>query len=283
MSTLAERLKEAARQLEPITETPRLDAEILLAHAMHLSRAQLLARLRDETPAPDFESLLARRLNHEPIAYITGHWEFFSLDFLVRPPMLVPRPETEHLVETALEFLSHGTSRAPSVLDIGTGTGCVAIAIAKHAPKAQMTAIDIRPDTLALARENADRHNVKVTFLQGDLFAALPKDTAPYDLIVSNPPYVEEGDWDTLSPVIRKHEDPGALLAGPDGLDIIRRIIGESPQYLRKGGLLALEIGERQSRQVASLLSQAGFTNIRFVKDLAGFERIACGELAVSR
>ncbi len=282
MPTLAERIKEAARQLKPVTETPRLDAEILLAHALNLSRAQLLARLRDEMDTPDFETLIARRINYEPIAYITGHWEFFSLDFMVRPPMLVPRPETEHLVEAALDFLMHHANTAPSVLDIGTGTGCAAVALAANVPGARITATDLRAEALELAHENAQRHHVNLTFLKGDLFAALPGNTPAFDVIVSNPPYVETGDWDTLSPVIRKHEDPGALLAGVDGLEVIRRIVSEAPRHLHTGGLLALEIGERQSHAVAALMNAAGFHDIRFVRDLSGIERIARGTLKTS-
>ncbi|HPO16769.1 MAG TPA: peptide chain release factor N(5)-glutamine methyltransferase [Candidatus Hydrogenedentes bacterium] len=277
MPTLAERLKDAVRQLESISETPRLDAEILLAHALGYSRAQLLARLRDEMLVSDFEPLLTRRLNHEPIAYITGHWEFFSLEFLVRPPVLVPRPETEHLVETALKFLSHGTTETSTVLDIGTGTGCVAVAIAKNAVKAHVTAIDIRPEALELARENARKHAVEIDFYEGDLFEAFRGIPKTFDVIVSNPPYVEEGEWERLSPVIRKHEDPGALLAGPDGLTVIRRIVSASSEYLHAGGLIALEIGERQSPAVAALMADAGFADIRFVRDLAGIDRIARG------
>lgn len=269
-------LTEAARQLDTVTETPRLDAEILLAHALGCSRAQLLARLREDGEAPGFEVLIARRLNYEPIAYIVGEWEFFSMSFLCRAPVLVPRPETEHLVEVALEHLGK-TAGPASVLDLCTGTGCAAIAIAKNAPGCRVTATDISPDALTLARENAARHRVRVDFHAGDLFSALPEAAPPFDVIVANPPYVEESDWPGLSPVIRMHEDPRALLAGPDGMEIIRRIVAEASAWLKPGGLLALETGERQSDPVRALFATTGFTHIAARNDLAGIPRIIYG------
>lgn len=272
--TLAHRLHLAEQQLASVTETPRLDAEILLAQALGLSRAALLARLRDQVPVSGFDNLLARRLNYEPIAYILGVWEFFSIEFRVRPPILVPRPETEHLVEVALEYLDKrpGTTR---VLDLGTGTGCVALAIARNAPHCTACATDINPAALGLARENAEMLGISLELRHGDLFAALDADAAPFDAIVSNPPYVEEGDWPDLSPVIRHHEDPRALLAGTDGLDIIRRIITGAPAFLRPHGLLAFEIGERHRDAVSSLLEQAGYQEIGFRNDLSGIPRVA--------
>lgn len=274
--TLAKLLTEATRRLDTVTETPRLDAEILLAHALGYTRAQLLARLREIRDVSGFEPLISRRLAYEPIAYILGEWEFFSMSFLCRAPVLVPRPETEHLVEVALEHLVK-TTGPPTVLDLCTGTGCVAIAIAKNAPHAQVTATDLSTDALALTRENATRHGVTIDLFQGDLFSALPTETPPFDLIVANPPYVEESDWPGLSPVIRIHEDPRALLAGPDGLDAIRRIITDAPAWLKPGGMLALEISERQSETVRTLFKTAGFTGIATRNDLAGIPRILYG------
>ena len=299
----------AETQLESVTDTPRLDAELLLADAWRISRASLLARMGERVPddvAETFETLLARRLNHEPLAYIFGEWEFFSLPMIVRAPALVPRPETEHLVEAALAHVqriggsgvvgaergsrgrspsrgtsSSGTREPICVADIGTGTGCVAVAIAVNAPHTHVTATDLNPDYLQLARENAERHHVadRVQLLQGDLLQALPPGET-YDVIVSNPPYVETGAWDDLLPVIRKHEDPRALLAGADGLDYVRRLIADTPAYLRPGGLLAIEIGMGQYDAVKALFEQHGYHDVRSVKDLAGIDRIACGNLA---
>ena len=274
--TLGNLLADTARRLEAVTETPRLDTEILLAHALGCTRAQLLARLRETRDVSGFKTLIERRLAYEPIAYILGEWEFFSLSFWCRTPVLVPRPETEHLVEVALEHLVK-TTGPPTVLDLCTGTGCAAIAIAKNAPHAQVTATDLSTDALALTRENATRHGVTIDLFQGDLFSALPTETPPFDLIVANPPYVEENDWPELSPVIRIHEDPRALLAGPDGLDAIRRIITDAPAWLKPGGMLALETGERQSETVMTLYKGAGFGGIATRNDLAGIPRIIHG------
>ena len=276
MPSLAQRLADATRQLEAVTETPRLDAEMLLAHALGMPRATMLARLREELAAPGFEVLLARGLDFEPIAYITGTWEFFSLDFLTHPPILVPRPETEHLVEVGLEFLD-GLDGARQVLDLGTGTGCVAISIARNAPGCSVTATDVNGEALGLARENADRCGTAIGLREGDLFDALLSEDGPFDLVVSNPPYVEEGEWDCLSPVIRRHEDRGALLAGEDGLAIIRRIIGKAPEHMKPGALLALEHGEKHDARVASLLEERGFTEVGHRSDLAGIPRITFG------
>ncbi len=276
--TVAQRLAEAAQCLRPVTDTPRLDAEILLAHAAGMPRSALLARLHEALPAPGFEKLLERRLQYEPIAYIVGTWEFFSLEFIVRPPILTPRPETEHLVEMALEYLRGRGAAAgpPRVLDLGTGAGCVAIATARNLP-CDMTATDINPDAVALARENAAKHGVFIQACTGDLFDALPPAAPPFDCIVSNPPYVEEDAWPGLSPVIRLHEDPVALLAGADGLAVIRRIIARAPAHLRPGGLLALEIGEKHFHRVARLMHDAGFRDIVCRPDLAGIPRIIGG------
>ncbi len=277
--TLRESLSVATDRLAPISETPRLDAELLLAHAIGLTRTKLLAQLRDSIPVPQaFETFLQRRLDHEPIAYIMGTWEFFSLEFSTRPPILVPRPETEHLVEAALAAVKAAKSDSLRVLDLCTGSGCVAITIAKSAPETRVTATDLNPEALALARENALRHEVQIEFHEGDLFQALPAD-AVFDLIVSNPPYVADDEWPTLSPVIQKHEDPRALLAGEEGLDFIRTIVTQAPRHLAASGFLALEIGDNQRDAVAGILQEGGFDNIRFHKDLAGIARIAEGRL----
>ncbi|MBI2433785.1 MAG: peptide chain release factor N(5)-glutamine methyltransferase [Candidatus Hydrogenedentes bacterium] len=277
MRTTAQAVADAADALVPVTDTPRLDAEILLAHALGISRSQLLGRLRNVLPpeaAAAFQPLLARRLNYEPIAYILGTWEFFSLEFITRPPVLVPRPETEHLVEVTLEHLRGHPGR---VLDLCTGTGCVAIAIAINAPNAVVLATDIHPSAVSLARENCAKHQVDVTIHQGDLFAGLSTREPRFDVVVSNPPYVPDEEWTTLPAVIRLHEDPKALLAGRDGLDMIRRIIAGAPGWLNPGGLLALELGEDQYDAVASLLAAASFRDIGCRHDLAGIRRIIHG------
>ncbi len=274
MSTLRDRLESATRALSEVSESPRTDAEYLLAHALGISRGALLARLDDPVEPACFDELLTRRLAHEPVPYILGEWEFFSLELAVRAPMLVPRPETEHLVEVVLEHIGDRPAR---VLELGTGTGCVAVAIAKNAPECTVVASDINPDAIALARSNAVRHGLesRIQFRQGDLFDVIPADAPPFDVICSNPPYVEDEDYPNLSPDIRLFEDSRALIAGPDGLAIIRTIIDGAPERLVPGGLLALEMGLGQYAMVRGLLLDAGFDAPEVRRDLAGIERIA--------
>ena len=272
-ATVADMLAKSAALLTPVTETPRLEAEMLLAHALNMSRASLLARLQESVDAPDFKVLLTRRLAYEPLAYIFGEWEFFGLSMLVTPPLLTPRPETEHLVERALNFLARQEASAVLV-DACCGTGAVGVAIAHNAPGHSFCASDLRWDAVVTTRQNAARHHVSIECLQGDLVAPF---APPVDCIVANPPYVPEGEWETLSPVITRHEDPSALLAGPDGLDCIRRLIPEAVHCLRPGGMLALEIGETQYDTVAALFTAHGFEDITCDRDLAGIKRIISG------
>jgi len=273
MTTIGEKLAHGERSLANVTETPRLDAEILLCDALSLTRPQLLARLTEAVEAPRFQSLLDRRAAHEPIAYILGEWEFYSLPLYVTPPLLVPRPETEHLVDRVLRFIGNDSCH---VLDLCTGTGCAAVAIAKNAPQAHVTATDINPTAIQIAERNAVRHDVRdrISFSQGDLFDPLAAPTASFDIISANPPYVEDGDWDSLAPVIRLYEDPRALKAGADGLDLVRRIAASAQAYLRDGGLLAMEIGAGQAAAARAIVEEHQYDNIEFEPDLAGIERV---------
>jgi len=273
-ATLAQRLATATAALTPVTDTPRLDAEILLAHALGIARAKLLASLPETREAPLFDEWIERRLAFEPIAYILEEWEFFSLKFSTPPPLLVPRPETEHLVETALEYIGNKPAR---ILEIGTGTGCIAVAIALNAPKCRIVATDLNPFAIETAAANAARHHCddRITFRLGDLFDPLTETDAPFDVICSNPPYIEDNDWSELPPVIRLHEAPRALLAGKDGLDVIRRLLTGAPRCLKPAGLLAFEIDPAQSRAVTDLLLDQDYKNIKFRKDLSGSHRIA--------
>lgn len=272
-ATVADILSEGAGRLAAVTETPRLDAEMLLAHAMGLSRASLLARLREPADTSGFEVLLARRLNYEPLAYIFGEWEFFGLPMYVVPPLLTPRPETEHLVECALDFL-FGQSSPCVAVDVCCGTGCVGVAIARNAPGHRLYAVDLRRDAVETTRRNAARHGVFLEMVQGDLVSAF---SPQVDIIVANPPYVSEDEWRELSPVITRHEDPGALLAGKDGLDCIRQLVPGAARCLRPGGMLVLEIGDTQSAVVAELLAAHGFYAVECRRDLAGIQRVISG------
>ncbi len=277
METAAECIARMSAPLKTVSDTPRLDAELLLSHALGMSRASLLARLREPVQTAPVAPLLERRLNYEPLAYIFGEWEFYGLPIIVQPPLLTPRPETEHLVEAALNFIGATGPKGPRIADICCGTGCVAVAIARHAPGAVVYAADIRPDALRVTQLNAARHQVALRCVQADLLTAMERDDPPLDIVVANPPYVPEGEWNMLSPVIIRHEDPGALLAGVDGLESIRCLIPQARRSLRPGGLLAIEIGDGQYDAAAELMAAQGFFELDCIRDLAGIRRIIRG------
>jgi release factor glutamine methyltransferase len=255
-----------------------LDAQVLLAHVTGRDRAWLAARadelLAEEFEAP-FAALVARRQAGEPIAYLTGTREFWGLPLLVSPAVLIPRPETETLVEIALERLP--ADRALRVLDLGTGSGAVALALARERPAASVVATDDSEAALAIARENARRLSVaNVKFVQSDWYdglAAIASATR-FDLIVSNPPYVAAGDPHLAQGDLR-FEPPAALSPGGEGLQAIRRIIAGASAWLVPGGSLAFEHGYDQAAQVRELLATAGWQDIEVRRDLAGIERVS--------
>jgi release factor glutamine methyltransferase len=220
--------------------------------------------LRHDQPLSDgelscYKNLLKRRLAHEPTQYITGHQEFWSLDFLVNPAVLIPRPETELLVEAVLRYARGSEGQVRRILDLGTGSGVLAVVLARELPEARVVAVDRAGAALKLARENARRQGVaeRVAWVLGDLAGALaPKGI--FDVLVSNPPYVPTGDWEQLPPEIREHEPRLALDGGADGLEIIRGLSAAAPALLRPGGLLALEVGQGQAEQVQRLLADTG-------------------------
>ncbi|HLI81190.1 MAG TPA: peptide chain release factor N(5)-glutamine methyltransferase [Candidatus Binataceae bacterium] len=267
-------LDEAADKLARAgVDTARLDAEVLLAHACGVLRAQLIsgAFRIDADAAEKFRRMVERRAAREPIAYIIGRKEFFSLDFEVTPAVLIPRPETEILVDAALKFLT--TREHPLALDIGTGSGAIAIAIAVNAPEVRIIATDISKEALEVARRNAIRHRCedRIDFVHADLF---PDGDARFDLIVSNPPYVAEVDLDILQPEIRLHEPRVALVFGEDGLDMYRRITAGCCSRLNPDGEVMVEIGAGQAFSVEALFRRAGFSNIDAIRDLARIERV---------
>ena len=254
-------------------DNARLDAEVLLAHACGTSRAALIAGAANANTdtTERFRVMIERRASREPLAYIIGRKEFFSLDFEVTPSVLIPRPETETLVEAALRFLA--TRPEPRILDIGTGSGAIAIAIAANAPEVRIKATDISKEALEVARRNAIRHRCedRIEFIAADLF---PDGHSHFDLIVSNPPYVAEADLDILEPEIRLHEPRQALTAGDDGLDFYRRIATDCRSRLNSDGAVMVEIGAGQASAVEALFQRAGFSNIDAVRDLAGIDRV---------
>jgi release factor glutamine methyltransferase len=267
-----------ATRLKDVSETPRLDAEVLTIHVTGLSRAQLLAHGERELPteqASRLETLAARRLAGEPIAHITGRREFWSLDLEVTPDTLIPRPETELLVERALARIPGDTQWR--VADLGTGTGAVAIAIALERPGCRVVATDASPAALAVAGRNAERlgaPNVEVR--KGDWLAAVTDEV--FDLIVSNPPYVAAGDTHLDQGDLR-FEPPSALAAGPGGLGAIRTITAAAPAHLRAGGWLLLEHGYDQADAVAELMLGAGLSDVRCYRDIAGMDRVTEGRM----
>jgi release factor glutamine methyltransferase len=259
----------------PQPDRARRDAELLLMHVARLERAALLAR-RDEglsaATAVRFLALVARRLAGEPVQYIVGETEFYGLPFKVTRDVLIPRPETEHLVEKVLELA--GRFKQPRMVDVGAGSGAIAVALAHQLPQAQITAIDLSAEALAVSQDNAKRNGVAVRFLRGDLLS--PVAAERFEIVVSNPPYVPTADRAELAVEVRDYEPGLALFAGEDGLDVYRRLIPEACGVLVPGGFLALEIGFGQSAEIAELLSGSGFEQIEFVPDLQGIARVAC-------
>jgi release factor glutamine methyltransferase len=267
-----------ARFTERRLETPRLDAEILVAHALHLSRVQLYVQHdRPLTAAElaDIRELIKRRQAGESVAYVVGKKEFWGLELAVDARVLVPRPDTETLVEEGRARLDELHAEPERIADIGTGSGAVAVALGKLRPSAALYAVDVSPDALAVARANAERLGLAVTFLEGDLAAPLAAH-APLSLIVANLPYIPTGDMAGLAAEVRA-EPALALDGGPDGLDLVRRLVADSPALLQVGGALALEIGAGQAEATAALLGAAGFQDIRRRRDLAGIERVVSG------
>ena len=252
------------------------DAALLLRYALGISHAaQLADPERELTPAQQaaFDALVQRRLANEPIQYITGEQEFYGLALRVTSAVLIPRPETEQLVEAVLAELD--PTQPVRILDVGTGSGAIAIALAYHLPHARITAVDLSTAALEVAASNAAHHGLagRIRFVQSDLLDARPPDELPFDVIVSNPPYVPTADRASLHPQVRDHEPAAALFAGPDGLDVYRRLIPQARTALRPNGLLALEIGQGQREAIASLLS--GWNKLRFLDDLQQIPRIA--------
>lgn len=255
------------------SDTPRLDAELLLADALGVDRTTLFAHPDREVKGPAvraFQDAVRRRsAGREPVAYITGRRGFRYLDLAVDRRVLVPRPETELLVEVGLALLAPGAR----VVDVGTGSGAVALALAHERPDLEVLATDLSADALEVARANAARLGLDgaVRFHEGDLLAGVGQ----VDAVLSNPPYVAEGERTTLAPEITHHEPPGALFAGVDGLDVIRRLVPAAADA--RARLLAVELGEGQADAVAKLMRAAAFENVHRRRDLAGIERVVVG------
>lgn len=263
------------------SDSPRLDAEVLLAHALGRQRIELYTTF-DELPADEpraaFRDLVRRRAEGTPVAYLVGRKEFYSLSFCVTPDVLIPRPETELLVIAVLDLVKT-LSPCPAevrIADVGTGSGIIAVSLAKHLPACRVTAIDISPPALLVAKENAKQHGVadRIEFIESDLFDAVPAGQQ-FDFIVSNPPYVTAAEMDGLAVDVRKHEPRLALVAGPRGTEIIERLTAQAADRLRSGGQLLIEIGPAiHDAARRSLAADARFELGPTIKDLARLPRV---------
>jgi len=275
--TLQEALHEAS------TRIARRGAEVLLAHLLKQDRTWLFLHSSEALCGPDetiFQHLITRRSQHEPLQYLTGTQEFFGLPLRVTPATLIPRPETEHLVEAVLAWAA---TQSPTLrlLDIGTGTGAIALALAKHLPHAEIVACDLSAAALEVARDNAQRLGLghRVRFLFSDLLMELEPERqsgSRFDAIVSNPPYIPNGDAAEMQPEVRDFEPHAALFAGDDGLEVYRLLVPQAHAALAADGLLAMEIGFGQRDALAELLS--GWKNIRFLDDYAGIPRVVLAD-----
>lgn len=257
-------------------ESPRLEAQILLAHILNCSKIELYTRPDfepSEAERTKFKELIKKRVEGCPVAYLVGFREFHSITLEVNPSVLIPRPETELLIIEAEAILK--TNPNANVLDLGTGSGNIPIALARVSKTARITSVDVSLESLEVARKNAAKHGTesRIDFLLGDLFGPVPKDTK-FDLIVSNPPYISEPEYQALSPGVKNFEPRLALHGGADGLDYYRRIASEAKSYLVPGGKLLLEIGSTQGEAVTKILQENGFTETRVVLDGARLPRV---------
>jgi len=252
----------------------RLNAEHLIAHSLKISRMDLYLqfdRLLKKNELAELKPLIERRAKREPLQYILGTQPFRKVDIKVRPGVLIPRPETEIVVEEVLKSISNEASI--EILELGVGSGAIVAAIASERENVQITATEISPEALAIAKENTAPYNERITLLEGDLFE--PVEDKSFDLIVSNPPYMRDDEWPTLEPEVRDYEPLTALKAGKDGLDFYRRIINDSGKHLNPGGLLIMELGDGQGEAVQKLINETShLEDVVITKDLADKDRV---------
>ena len=258
-------------------ETPRLDAEVLLAKSLGCRRIELYTAFEDlpsDSQRAEFRELVRRRAEHEPVAYLVGNREFYSLSFAVTPDVLIPRPETEFVILALLD-LSRTAAPPPAIADVGAGSGILAVCAAKHLPQATVTAIDISPAALQVARANASRHAVsdRITFVASDLFADVPP--GRFDFILSNPPYVTDAEMAALPSTVRDHEPHLALAGGERGLDVIEPLIAQSTARLNPGGHLLMEISPMLEEPLGKLFTaDPRWAILPVIKDLEGRARV---------
>ncbi len=279
---ISELLKHSAQQLGGVSDSPRLDAEILLAHCLQKPRSYLYTwpeRIPEQQQLDEYSTLLQQRFSGQPIAYLIGYREFWGMQLRVTPDTLIPRPETELLIETALHYLTEHKdikNQQPNILDLGTGSGAIALALRNELPNANIIATDKSVTALTVAQANARQHQQNTVMFQlSDWFTAIPANKQ-FDLIACNPPYVADNDVHLTQGDVR-FEPETALTSGPDGLDDIKHIIAHAPSYLAGDGLLILEHGYDQAEIIESMLKQNHYSDVRCLKDLAGNDRISCG------
>lgn len=278
--TIKEIIIKYCQQLENISDTPRLDVELLLKKALGdvdsmYIRMNIDKALNDEQEKY-FLEMIKDRLNQRPIAYIIGNREFMGLDFFVKEGVLIPRPDTETLVEEIINICNNKTGL--NILDIGTGSGAITVSLAKYLDKSHVVSVDISDIALEIASKNAVSNNVdeRIDFIKSDVFSNV-SDEARFDIIVSNPPYIKKADISGLDRQVKDFEPYNALEGGEDGLDFYRRITEESRGFLKQDGILAYEVGHDQASDVSKIMQQNGFTGIYTKCDLQGFERVVIG------
>lgn len=276
MPTIAEVLKQSSMQLrEAGVPNDLLDAQTLLAHALDQDRTYLIIHFNQPLSAEllaQFQRLVDRRASGEPLQYIIGKQEFYGLEFEVTPDVLIPRPETELLVEETLRLAANLTQ--PKIVDVGTGSGCIAVTLARELASAQVSALDISPAALAVARRNAARNSVsdRIAFIESDLLGSLSSDQK-VDFILSNPPYIAETEMPTLQHEVRDWEPRIALTDFGDGLQFYRRLLAEAPSYLKPGGSLIFEMGYQQAEAIKALVDRNVWNDPKTLQDLQGIER----------
>lgn len=277
--TIKDIIVKYSKELEEISPTPRLDVETLLQKVLGVDRLYILLNLErvlSEDEEQLFNKFINERLNNRPIAYIVGNREFMGLDFFVKEGVLIPRPDTEVLVEEVIELAKK--KDAKNILDIGTGSGAITVSLAKYLENVKVTSVDISDIALEIGKRNAISNEVddRINFVKSDLFTNIDKETK-FDIIVSNPPYIKREVIDTLDKQVKDYEPYNALEGGVDGLDFYRAITKQAKNYLKKGGILAYEVGHDQSEDVSKLMEIDGYTNIYTLKDLQQIDRVVIG------
>ena len=284
MPTIAQAITEGASRLHSSgIDQERRTAGLLLCHVMGIDRTRLLTRSEeqiDEAQYLAYLALVVRRAAGEPAQYLTGHQEFYGLDFIVTPDVLIPRPETEFLIERVMNVVEDARQESLLIVDVGTGSGCIAVTVAKQLLRARLIATDASPAALNVARTNAERHGVRdrIEFLEGDLFAPLAERglEGAVDVLASNPPYVSEERPELIQREVYEWEPHEALFGGVDGLDFHRRLIAQSPHYLKPGGYVVLEIAFSQVDSVSEMVKVSAFELLDTTRDLQGIPRTLC-------